>query len=153
MLADTLLGSRRYTLDEAQDAHARLVALACVAAVEHGLDEVIFLRLVTVESSWNPNAENPVSGCLGLCQLNPRFYEGTRSELLEPKRNLALGAETLAANLKYWRGSYFLALVTFNFGIGNVLDSIQEFGVNWHKELPDETWLYVYRILLRPREE
>ena len=46
MLPDVMLGSRRYTLDEAQDERARLVALASVKAIKHGLDEVIFLRMI-----------------------------------------------------------------------------------------------------------
>lgn len=151
MLPDTMMGSDRYTLDEAQNERARLVALASVAAVQHGLDEGIFLALVTQESSWNPNARNPVSGCLGLCQLNPRFYSPTEAELLVPELNLLLGAKTLAKNLKIWGGSYFMALATYNFGIGNVLRCREEHGAKWIEKMPDETQLYVYRILPRAR--
>jgi len=152
VLPDTMFGSERYTLDEAQDERARLVALASVKAVQHGLDEVIFLRMIQQESSWNPDARNTVTGCLGLGQLNPRFYTGwTEAQLLDPTVNLSVSAQTLATNLKLWGGSYFMALATYNFGIGNVLKCREEYGSKWIRHLPDETTLYVYNILPRAR--
>ena len=152
VLPDTMMGSERYALDEAQNELALLVALASVKAVKHGLDEVIFLRMIQQESSWNPDARNKVTGCLGLGQLNPRFYEEyTEAELLDPGTNLEVSAETLAKNLTMWGGSYFMALTTYNWGIGNVLNCRKEHGAKWIRSLPDETTLYVYRILPRAR--
>ena len=152
MLPDVMLGSRRYTLDEAQNELALLVALASVKAVKHGLDEVIFLRMIQQESSWNPDARNKVTGCLGLGQLNPRFYEEyTEAELLDPETNLGASAGTLAKNLKMWGGSYFMALATYNFGIGNVLGCRERNGAEWIRYLPDETTQYLYKILPRAK--
>ena len=71
--------------------------------------------------------------------------------MLDPGTNLAVSAETLARNLKTWGGSYFMALVTYNWGIGNVLNCRKEHGSKWIRSLPDETTLYVYRILPRAR--
>ena len=107
--------------------------------------------MIQQESSWNPDARNLVSGCLGLGQLNPRFYkEYTDAQLLNSATNLSISADTLAKNLRYWGGSYFMALVTYNFGIGNVLRLRKEYDKDWLLHLPDETRLYVYKVLPRP---
>ena len=154
MMPDTMLGSQGYTLDEAWDEHEWLVGLAKQAAADYDLDEGIFLALVQQESSWNPDAKNKYSGCLGLCQLNPRFYDGyTVEELLVPEINVELGASTLAVNLRRFDSSYFSALVAYNWGSGYLLEAKARRGGAWVTELPNETRKYIRNVMLQSSEE
>ena len=154
MLPDT-----RFALEDKDMTREQLESLARGQAKVHGLHEGIFLALVQQESSWNPRAKNARSGCVGLCQLNPRFFaelDGTpytEEELFIPELNLWLGARHLREGLNVSGGSYFTALVIYNWGIGNVLYWKRKLGAEWVTKIPSETRLYVRIILLRPMED
>ena len=109
MLPDT-----RFALEDKDMTREQLEDLAMGAALDNDLDIGIFLALIQQESSWNPNAENPNSGCLGLCQLNPRFFgDYTEEQLLVPGTNLELGAAHLREGLNVSGGCYFTAPVSY----------------------------------------
>jgi len=65
-------------------------------AVDYGVSPAVLAALVFVESSCNPNA---VSGrkSVGLTQVNPLVWKYTKSQLMDPERNLRIGAQILAS--------------------------------------------------------
>jgi Transglycosylase SLT domain len=114
-------------------AHAR------AAAVRHGLNPDLFLRLVGRESNFNPSAINPKSGAIGLGQLMP----GTASDLgvnpKDPIANLDGSARYLKQQLDRF-GDYRRALAAYNAGPENVQE---------HGGVPPfpETQAYVANIM------
>ena len=64
-------------------------------AVENRLPVRILVALVVVESSCRSNAVSS-KDCVGLTQINPRIWKHSRSELLDPEKNVEIGAKILA---------------------------------------------------------
>lgn len=81
---------------------------ACEA--EHIAPELA-LGLIQVESSFRSDAVNPVSGCYGYCQLNPRYFP----EGLSPADNLRTGIGYLAEQLERY-DNLEAALTAYNAG-------------------------------------
>ena len=65
-----------------------------------GLDPLLILAVMAVESSLNPSAESEY-GAKGLMQVVPRFhldklaYHGGEESVLDPRTNIRVGAEIL----------------------------------------------------------
>lgn len=70
--------------------------LATVIANKQGLDPKLVRAVVTVESSWRPGARSS-KDALGLMQVHhPTWrHKHTRSDLLDPERNLMAGTAIL----------------------------------------------------------
>ena len=70
--------------------------LATVIANKQGLDPTLVRAVVTVESSWRPGARSS-KDALGLMQVHhPTWrHKHTRSDLLDPERNLMAGTAIL----------------------------------------------------------
>jgi hypothetical protein len=87
-------------------------------AERYNIPTDIFLRMIGVESSWNPNAVSP-KGASGLGQLMP----GTAAELgvdpNDPYQNIEGSARYLAQQFQSF-GSWPLALAAYNAGPGAV---------------------------------
>ena len=70
------------------------------AAGEVGLDPLLVLAMISVESSFNPQAESSM-GAKGLMQIIPRFHlaklepHGGEEAVLDPESNIAVGARIL----------------------------------------------------------
>lgn len=114
------------------------------------------LALIRQESSFNPNTESPV-GALGLMQIMPRTAQElrrgvNRTDLLDPHKNIQLGARYLKALVKEFNQDEQKALAAYNAGAGNVR--------KWNKRFPgadsmlfsdlipfDETREYVANIM------
>jgi len=86
------------TLQTASMTHQRhtLSQLATAVAVRQGLDPKLVRAVVTVESSWRPGARSS-KDALGLMQVHhPTWrHKHTRSDLLDPERNLMAGTAIL----------------------------------------------------------
>jgi soluble lytic murein transglycosylase-like protein len=120
--AQTILArylSRRFLI--AGEATDRMVDAAYRAARDSGLDPLLLLAVIAVESRFNPIAES-VMGAKGLMQIIPKFHEakvaalGGEAALWDPERNIELGASilqeyvyrtgTLEAGLQFYNGAF-----------------------------------------------
>ena len=111
--------SRRFLI--AREATERMVGAAYRAAGEVGLDPLLVLAVISVESRFNPIAES-VMGAKGLMQIIPKFHPakvlaaGGEAALWDPERNIELGAwilqeyvyrtGTLEAGLQFYNGAF-----------------------------------------------
>lgn len=90
--------SKRYRVS--LDATLELVSAAYVAGEQTGLDPLLILAVMAVESRFNPIAES-VAGAKGLMQVIPRYHmekiiaSGGEKAVLEPEINILLGARIL----------------------------------------------------------
>jgi soluble lytic murein transglycosylase-like protein len=110
--------SRRYRI--APDITEQFVGAAYDSGQQVGLDPLLILAVVAVESRFNPIAESLV-GAKGLMQVVPKHHQDKLSEhggedaLLDPMVNIALGARilkeyirrtgSLEAGLQYYNGA------------------------------------------------
>ena len=111
--------SRRFLI--AAEATEQMVGAAYRAAREVGLDPLVVLAVISVESRFNPIAES-VMGAKGLMQIIPKYHQarlveqGGEAALLDPESNILLGARilqeyvyrtgTLEAGLQYYNGAF-----------------------------------------------
>jgi len=90
--------SRRYRV--AQEATEQLVGAAYHAGVRTGVDPLLILAVIAVESRFNPIAES-VMGAKGLMQVIPRFHQdkldalGGVDSVFDPLTNIMVGARIL----------------------------------------------------------
>lgn len=90
--------SRRYRI--AQDAAEEWVSAAHVASERIGVDPLLVLAVIAVESSFNPNAQS-LAGAQGLMQIVPRYHEdklgehGGSGAVLDPTINILVGTRIL----------------------------------------------------------
>ena len=117
-LADHL--SRRYYVAASQT--ERFVAAAYSAAREVGLDPLLVLAVISIESRFNPIAESVV-GAKGLMQIIPKFHRakldalGGEEAVLDPERNILAGTRilqeyvyrtgTLEGGLQFYNGAFW----------------------------------------------
>jgi soluble lytic murein transglycosylase-like protein len=109
--------ARRYRV--ADDAASEVVHAAFSEGRRHGLDPMLILAVIAVESRFNPFAASE-QGALGLMQIVPRFHKDklpdAQASMLTPQTNIALGAKILkdaiqrggsdAAGLQLYNGSF-----------------------------------------------
>lgn len=90
--------ARRYKV--AQDATEQLVGAAHEAGSRIGVDPLLLLAVMAVESSFNPIAESVV-GAKGLMQVMPRYHQdklnalGGEAAVFDPMTNIMVGARIL----------------------------------------------------------
>jgi hypothetical protein len=95
-LADEL--TQRYRI--AAKPAAEMVRTAYRAADEVGLDPVLVLAVISIESRFNPIAQS-VAGAIGLMQIIPRFHmdklkaHGGEQAVFHPESNIRIGAKIL----------------------------------------------------------
>ena len=95
--------ARRYRV--ADEAVARLVAIAYRVGKESSVDPLLILAVIAVESRFNPIAES-VLGAKGLMQVMAKFHmekialHGDQNVLLEPEANIRVGAQILREYLR-----------------------------------------------------
>lgn len=88
--------SRRYRI--AGDAAEQLVVAAHAVGAEVGIDPLLILAVIAVESRFNPIAES-YAGAKGLMQVMPGLHEDKLEQhggaVLDPMTNIAVGARIL----------------------------------------------------------
>ncbi len=90
--------ARRYRV--ASDATVDLVSEAYTVGRVVGLDPLLILAVISVESRFNPIAESDY-GAKGLMQVVPRFHQaklvehGGEPAVLDPRTNILVGAQIL----------------------------------------------------------
>jgi hypothetical protein len=110
--------ARRFMI--AREATELMVETAHRAAAEVGLDPLLVLAVIAVESRFNPIAES-VMGAKGLMQIIPRYHRaklaahGGEDAVLDPQSNILVGARilqeyvyragTLEAGLQFYNGA------------------------------------------------
>jgi hypothetical protein len=115
--------SRRYRV--ADEAVMRLVTAAYKAGEEHGLDPLLILAVMAVESSMNPFAESPV-GAQGLMQVMTRVHaekfeaHGGGQAALDPLANIQVGSVILKDLIQ--RGGSVERGLQLYVGAGNLPD-------------------------------
>lgn len=111
--------SRRFLIASAVT--ERIVGAAHEAALEVGLDPLLVLAVISIESRFNPVAES-VMGAKGLMQIIPKYhYEklkaaGGEDAVFDPESNIHVGARilqeyvhrtgTLEAGLQFYNGAW-----------------------------------------------
>jgi len=112
--------SRRFTI--AAEATERMVLAAHRAAGEVGLDPLLVLAVISIESRFNPIAESSM-GAKGLMQIIPKYHRakleahGGEESVLDPESNIMVGARilqeyvhrtgTLEAGLQFYNGAFW----------------------------------------------
>ena len=110
--------SRRYFV--ATSMTERIVDAAHRAALEVGLDPLLVLAVISIESRFNPIAES-VMGAKGLMQIIPKYHRekliaaGGEDAVFDPESNVLVGARilqeyvyrtgTLEAGLQFYNGA------------------------------------------------
>src|SRR5688500_19163072 len=110
--------SKRFFI--AQEATERMVLAAYRAAGEVGLDPLLVLAVISIESRFNPIAES-VMGAKGLMQIIPKYHldklraAGGEDMVFDPESNIHIGARilqeyvhrtgTLEAGLQFYNGA------------------------------------------------
>ncbi len=108
--------SRRYYV--AAEATARVVGVAYRAARDVGLDPLLVLAVISIESRFNPIAES-VMGAKGLMQIIPKYHRaklqahGGEEAVLDPESNILVGASILQEYV-YRTGSLESGLQFYN---------------------------------------
>jgi len=90
--------AKRYRIADA--AATQFVSIAYRAGGQHGIDPVLILAVMAIESRYNPVAESNM-GAKGLMQVIARYHQekllehGGEPALLEPEVNILVGAQIL----------------------------------------------------------
>jgi len=112
--------SRRYFV--AAEATERMVGVAHRAARKVGLDPLLVLAVISVESKFNPIAES-VMGAKGLMQIIPKYHRakllehGGEEAVLDPESNILVGTRilqeyvyrtgSLEGGLQFYNGAFW----------------------------------------------
>lgn len=88
--------ARRYRISE--EATRELVGAAYGEGRRIGLDPLLIIAVIAVESRFNPIAQSD-GGAMGLMQVIPHYHadllDGGRGSVLDPRTNIGLGARVL----------------------------------------------------------
>ncbi|MGQ0750808.1 MAG: transglycosylase SLT domain-containing protein [Betaproteobacteria bacterium] len=90
--------AQRYRVS--QDATFDLVSFAHAAGYQMGLDPLLIIAVIAVESRFNPIAES-VAGAKGLMQVIPKYHpeklqpHGGEQAVFDPQTNIFVGAQIL----------------------------------------------------------
>jgi len=141
--------SRRYRI--APDVIERFVGAAYDAGRNTGLDPLLILAVMAVESRFNPVAESLV-GAKGLMQVVPKYHldklieHGGEEAVLDPTINIALGARILQEYVRR-TGSLEAGLQSYN---GALADPLSQYAQKVFAE--KERFQQAVRKITRPGE-
>ena len=132
------------SLSNADHPEIDLKVLAQRIGESYGIPWELLDRLITQESGWDPTAISP-AGAEGLMQLMPSTFPNL--DLLDPEANIEAGSAYLTHWLSKNHYDWALALASYNAGPGAVQSALSLYGPDWMLGLPEETKLYLKRIL------
>jgi hypothetical protein len=101
-----------------------LVRTAFAAGKQFGVDPLLVVAIVAVESSFNPIAES-VAGAKGLMQIIPKYHLekfadfGGEQAVFDPRVNILVGARIVREYLLMASGDLFTALQTYAGALGD----------------------------------
>ena len=101
-----------------------LVRTAFAAGKQFGVDPLLVVAIMAVESSFNPIAES-VAGAKGLMQIIPRYHLekladfGGEQAVFDPRVNILVGARIVREYLLMASGDLFTALQTYAGALGD----------------------------------
>lgn len=93
-----------------------------------GIDPYLVLSIIKVESGFNPKAISSKEA-KGLMQIREETYNDVSSifpnktekiDLFDPETNIKVGIAYFNKLIKRYEGNYYLALLAYNGGLGNV---------------------------------
>jgi hypothetical protein len=125
--------------------HSQLVALAEADATAAGISPTYFVRQITLESGFNPNALSP-GGAEGIAQFEPGTAAGLGIDPFNPTEALQAAAQMMARYYHQY-GDYAKALAAYNAGSGSLQSAINSCGSNWLSCMPAQTQHYVAVIM------
>jgi hypothetical protein len=115
-----------------------LDAVIADAARTHGVDEALVRSVIKVESDFNPNCLSP-KGAMGLMQLMPETAREMGAQNgYDPVENIGAGTRYLKMLLNRYGGNVPLALIAYNWGMGNLEKKTGQ--------IPSETRRYVEQV-------
>jgi len=107
------------------DATRVLVAAAYEAGGRSGVDPLLIVAVIAVESRFNPIAQSD-GGALGLMQVIPHYHadklDATSASVLDPETNIQLGARVLKEYIKRG-GTEIMGLQLYNGSTGDLDNS------------------------------
>lgn len=116
--------ARRYRVS--QEVAFDLVGVAHGAARQLGLDPLLIIAMIAIESRFNPIAES-VAGAKGLMQIIPKYHSakleefGGEQAVYDPEANIQVGAQILKEYLRY-TGNLGSALQMYAGALGDADD-------------------------------
>ncbi|MHB2040110.1 MAG: transglycosylase SLT domain-containing protein [Acidiferrobacteraceae bacterium] len=118
------------------------------ASQEYGVPAHLLAYQAGKESSWNPNAVNPVSGAQGMFQFEPATAQQYGLSNPFDPHAATLAAAHYLSDLYQQFGSWSLALASYDWGQGNVEQYIDsgEYSRIGLSGMPAETQNYVQTI-------
>ncbi|MCK9310284.1 MAG: lytic transglycosylase domain-containing protein [Candidatus Cloacimonetes bacterium] len=99
-----------------------------------GIDPYLVLSIIRVESGFNPNAISSKEA-KGLMQLRDSTYSDVGNlfppsdkeiDLYDPEINIKIGIAYFKKLIKKYNGNYYIALLAYNGGMGNVDNWIRQ---------------------------
>lgn len=117
--------AKRYKVS--QDVTLDLVSTAHAAGHQIGLDPLLIIAVIAVESRFNPIAES-VAGAKGLMQIIPKYHAdkfqefGGEKAVFDPETNILVGAQILKEYLRR-TGNLSMALQMYNGALNDDQDS------------------------------
>jgi soluble lytic murein transglycosylase-like protein len=125
--------------------HSQLVALAEADATAAGISPIYFVRQITLESGFNPNAISP-GGAEGIAQFEPSTAAGLGIDPFNPTEALQAAAQMMARYYHQY-GDYAKALAAYNAGSGSLQSAVNSCGSSWLSCMPAQTQHYVAVIM------
>jgi soluble lytic murein transglycosylase-like protein len=134
------------------DAAAALAAVVRVESDDAGLDPLLVMAVIGVESAWTPAAVSE-RGARGLMQMRKVALAGEEREaglapgdVHEPVHNVRMGVRYLARMIEVF-GDEDLGLIAYNTGPTRLSSYLQAVG-----EVPDSLWSYVRKVRREERK-
>ena len=126
-----------------------LRAYARAAAIRQGIDPVLFVRQITAESDFDPNAVSK-AGAVGIAQIMPALHPAV--DPTDPYASLDYAARLMRGYINHF-GDWRRALIAYNAGPGRLMPGnphyLPQSTILSNSFAGGETMRYVARILGR----